>query len=77
MNKMFPTNWSDREKTYSELSVSLGQEDIFQMGVRQRVFSDSDEQVGSTSQNTVTENNTDKDEDLLSTHPDWLFIMNQ
>jgi hypothetical protein len=59
---MFPTNWSDREKTYSELSVSLGQEDIFQMGVRQRVSSDSDEQVGSTSRNTVVQTNSDKDE---------------
>ena len=26
-----PTNCPDREKTYSELSVSLGQEDIFQV----------------------------------------------
>ncbi len=35
VNKPLPTNWSDREKAYSELSVSLGQEGIFQMGVRQ------------------------------------------
>ena len=59
---MLPTNWSDREKAYSELSVSLGQEDIFQMGPRQRVSSGSDEQVGSTSRSTVFQTNTDKDE---------------
>ena len=35
VNKPLPTNWTDREKSYSELSVSLGQDDIFQMGVRQ------------------------------------------
>ncbi len=35
VNKPLPTKWPDREKTYSELSVSLGQEDIFQMGARQ------------------------------------------
>ncbi len=35
VNKPLPTNWSDREKVYSELSVSLGQVPIFQMGVRQ------------------------------------------
>jgi hypothetical protein len=33
LNKPLPTNWSDREKTYSELSASLGQEAIFQMDV--------------------------------------------
>ena len=55
-------NWSDREKEYSELSTSLGQEIILQMGVRQGVSSDSDEQVGSSSQSTVTQTNTDKDE---------------
>ena len=61
-NKPLHTNWPDREKTYSELSTSLGQEAIFQMGVRQRVSSDSDEQVGSTSRSTVFQTNTDKDE---------------
>jgi hypothetical protein len=56
------SNWSDREKTYSELSVSLGQVDILQMGVRRGVSSDSDEQVRSTSRRTGTQTNTDKDE---------------
>jgi hypothetical protein len=37
VNKPLPTNWPDREKAYSELSASLGQEAIFQMGARQRV----------------------------------------
>ncbi len=32
------------------------------MSVRQRVSSDSDEQVGSTSRSTVFQTNTDKDE---------------
>ncbi len=27
MNKVLPTNWTDREKSYSELSDSLGQVD--------------------------------------------------
>ncbi len=56
------TNWSSRETVYSELSVSLGQVTIFQTGVRQGVSSGSDEQVGSTSQSTVPQSNTDKDE---------------
>ena len=62
VNKSLPTNLPDREKSYSELSASLGQETIFQMGPRQRVSSGSDEQVGSTSRNTVFQTNTDKDE---------------
>jgi hypothetical protein len=32
-----PTNCPDREKTYSELSVSLGQVGILEMGVRRGV----------------------------------------
>jgi len=40
----------------------LGQETIFQMGVKQRVSSGSDEQVGFTSRRTVVQTNTDKDE---------------
>jgi hypothetical protein len=59
---MLPTNWSDREKAYSELSVSLGQVVILQMGVRQGVSSGSDEQVGSTSRSTTAQTNTDTDE---------------
>jgi hypothetical protein len=58
----FLQRWTDREKAYSELSASLGQEAIFQMGARQRVSSGSDEQVGSTSRSTVFQTNTDKDE---------------
>ena len=68
VNKPLPTNWPDREKSYSELSVSLGQESIFQMCERQRVSSDSDEQVGSTSRSTVFQTNTDKE---------FKFIMNR
>ena len=62
VNKPLPTNWSDREKTYSELSVSLGQVPILEMGVRRGVSSGSDEQVGSTSRSTVAQTNTDQDE---------------
>ena len=51
-NKPLPTNWPGREKAYSELSVSLGQVVILQMGVRQGVSSGSDEQVGSSSQSS-------------------------
>jgi hypothetical protein len=62
LNKSLPTNWSGREKTYSELSVSLGQVAILRMGVRQGVSSGSDGQVGSSSQSTVGQTNSDKDE---------------
>ena len=61
-NKPLPTNWPGSQKSYSELSTSLGQVTILQMGVRQGVSSDSDEEVGSSSQSTVTQTNTDKDE---------------
>jgi len=69
-NQPLPTNWSGREKSYSEpkFHVTMGKEDISQIGVRQGVFSGTDEQVGSSSQSTVTRTNKnmyhtkDKDE---------------
>jgi hypothetical protein len=62
VNKSVPTKLTGRKKVYSELSSSLGQVSILQMGVRHGVSSRSDEQVGSTSQNKVTQTNKDKDE---------------
>jgi hypothetical protein len=62
VNKLLPTNWSDREKGYSELSVSLGQEDIFQMGVVEEEEKETEE----------VEEEEDPVRDLLSTHSVWL-----
>ena len=60
-NKPLPKNWPDREKAYTELQATLGQEGIRLIRMRRGVSSGSDEQVGSSSQSTVTQTNTDKD----------------
>ena len=46
----------------TELQTTLGKEGIRLIRMRQGVSSGSDEQVGSSSQSTVTQTNTDKDE---------------
>ena len=61
-NKPLPKNWPGRENTYGELEATLGKEDIRVIRMRQGVSSGSDEQVGSSSQSTVTQTNRDKDE---------------
>ena len=61
-NKPLPKNWPDREKAYTELQATLGQEGIRLIRMRRGVSSGSDEQVGSSSQSTVTQTNRDKDE---------------
>ena len=61
-NKPLPRNWSDREIAYTELQATLGKEGIRQIRMRQAVSSGSDEQVGSSSQSSVTHTNEDKDE---------------
>jgi hypothetical protein len=62
VNKPLPRNWSGREITYTEFQATLGKEGIRQIRMRQGVSSDSDEQVGSSSQSSVTQTNEDKDE---------------
>ena len=62
VNTLLPTNWSDREKAYTELQATLGQEGIRLIRMRRGVSSGSEEQVGSSSQSTETQTNTDKDE---------------
>jgi hypothetical protein len=61
-NKPLPKNWSDRENTYTELQATLGKEGIRLIRMRQGVSSGSYEQVGSSSQSSVTQTNADKDE---------------
>jgi hypothetical protein len=61
-NKPLPRNWSDREIAYTELQATLGKEGIRLIRMRQGVSSGSDEQVGSSSQSSVTQTNEDKDE---------------
>ena len=61
-NKSLPKNWSGRENTYTEVQATLGKEGIRLIRMRQGVSSDSDEQVGCSSQSTVTQTNVDKDE---------------
>ena len=61
-NKPLSKNWSDRENTYAELQTTLGKEGIRLIRMRQGVSSGSDEQVGSSSQSSVTQTNKDKDE---------------
>jgi hypothetical protein len=61
-NKPLPKNWSDREESYTELQATLGKEGIRLIRMRRGVSSGSDEQVGSSSQSTVTQTNADKDE---------------
>ena len=61
-NKPLPKNWSDRENVYEELQVTLGKEGIRLIRMRQGVSSGSDEQLGSSSQSTVTQTNEDKDD---------------
>jgi hypothetical protein len=61
-NKPLPKNWADREKGYTELQGTLGQEGIRLIRMRRGVSSGSDEQVRSSSQSTVTQTNADKDE---------------
>jgi hypothetical protein len=61
-NKPLPRNWSDREIAYTELQATLGKEGIRQIRMRQGVSSGSDEQVGFSSQSSVTQTNEDKDE---------------
>ncbi len=62
VNKPLPKNWPDRENTYTELQATLDQEGIRLIRMRQGVSSGSDEQVGSSSQSTVTQTNVDEDE---------------
>ena len=65
-NKPLPKNWSGRENAYTELKVTLGKEGIRLIRMRQGVSSGSDEQVGSSSQSSVTQTNEDKDvEDVV------------
>ncbi len=61
-NKPLPKNWSGREKSYTELQATLGKEGIRLIRMIQGVSSGSDEQVGSSSQSSVTQTNEDKDE---------------
>ena len=61
-NKPLPKNWPGRENAYAELQDTLGKEGIRLIRMRQGVSSGSDEQVGSSSQSTVTQTNVDKDE---------------
>jgi hypothetical protein len=61
-NKPLPRNWPDREIAYTELQATLGREGIRLIRMRQGVSSGSDEQVGSSSQSSVTQTNKDKDE---------------
>jgi hypothetical protein len=60
-NKLLPKNSPDREKTYTELQTTLDQEGIRLIRMRRGVSSGSDE-VGSLSQSTRTQTNSDKDE---------------
>ena len=52
---------------------TLGKEDIRLIRMRQGVSSDSDEQVGSSSQSSVTQTNVDKDEmeDVVDGEENW------
>ena len=61
-NKPLPRNWPGREIAYTELQATLGREGIRLIRMRQGVSSGSDEQVGSSSQSSVTQTNVDKDE---------------
>jgi hypothetical protein len=61
-NKPLPRNWPGREIAYTELQATLGREGIRLIRMRQGVSSGSDEQVGSSSQSSVTQTNKDKDE---------------
>ena len=61
-NKPLPKNWSGRKNTYTEVEDTLGKEGIRLIRMRQGVSSGSDEQVGSSSQSSVTQTNKDKDE---------------
>jgi hypothetical protein len=61
-NKPLPRNWPGREISYTELQATLGREGIRLIRMRQGVSSGSDEQVGSSSQSSVTQTNKDKDE---------------
>jgi hypothetical protein len=61
-NKPLPKNWPGRENAYTELQDTLGKEGIRLIRMRQGVSSGSDEQVGSSSQSTVTQTNVDEDE---------------
>ncbi len=67
-NKPLPKNWSDRENTYTEIEATLDKEGILLIRMRQGVSSDSDEQVGSSSQSTVTQTNVDKETYFPFTH---------
>ncbi len=62
VNKLLPKNWSGRENAYAELQATLGKEGIRLIRMRQGVSSGSDEQLGSSSQSTVTQTNEDKDD---------------
>ena len=61
-NNPLPKNWSGRENTYTEFQATLGKEGIRLIRMTQGVSSGSDEQVGSSSQSSVTQTNADKDE---------------
>ena len=61
-NKPLPKNWSGRENAYAELQATLDKEGIRLIRMRQGVSSGSDEQLGSSSQSTVTQTNVDKDD---------------
>ena len=54
--------WPGREIAYTELQATLGREGIRLIRMTQGVSSGSDEQVGSSSQSSVTQTNEDKDE---------------
>ena len=60
--KPLPRNWPGREIAYTELQATLGREGIRLIRMTQGVSSGSDEQVGSSSQSSVTQTNEDKDE---------------
>ena len=63
-NKPLPRNWPGREIAYTELQATLGREGIRLIRMRQGVSSGSDEQVGSSSQSSVTQTNADKQNPL-------------
>ena len=64
---------------YTDLQGTLGKEGIRQIRMRQGVSSDSDEQVGSSSQISVTQTKEEEEEsdvvrELLSKHSAWLGL---
>ncbi len=75
-NKSLHKNWSDRENTYTEIQATLDKEGIRLIRMRQGVSSGSDEQVGSSSQSTVTQTNVDKETYFPFTHKSTFLATN-